>query len=451
MCIHQRALDGKKMRACHPQNENALIFYSKPSSHPIILRTSPALCGGAAPKPFAQPPPKGEGAGLTAAIFCLSNGLVYQFLDVNQGMLSLLKPAADHSERRSDAAGALGRPLSSLVKLSYAYCHMIFFRPEQARALRFSHRTYSAALLCAVAALAGCAQQPQGKGHGKEFFSSSIYGPASERVVGEGQAVPHGGGQYLVGRPYSVAGRTYVPHEVNKNFAQTGMASYYGSAFHGRRTANGEIYDMASFTAAHPTMPLPSYARVTNMRNGHSMIVRVNDRGPFHSERIMDVSARVAEALGFKGQGTAPVKVEWVAKAGLAGSDDAKLYASLRTDGRPASFDGGVDEHPSMFASNQSTKPSAPPPSVPSMVSEQPRLAPVSPVNPMAQAPSLSPSVPSNGMSQLTVVDRAVTKTETPMATMALNLIPSPMPANPPLPPVRPYDLGLRLASRAQR
>ena len=106
-------------------------------------------------------------------------------------------------------------------------------------------------------------------------------GHASRKVVADGERVPRGGGQYLVGRPYTVAGRRYYPAE-NPSYTAVGMASWYGAAFHGRRTANGEVYDMASLSAAHPTMPLPSYARVTNLGNGYSVIVRVNDRGPYH-------------------------------------------------------------------------------------------------------------------------------------------------------------------------
>ena len=138
------------------------------------------------------------------------------------------------------------------------------------------------------------------------IFPSSKYGPASRRVVADGAPIPHGGGQYLVGRPYTVAGQTYYPSE--RRIVQVGTASWYGDAFHGRLTANGEIYDKNSFTAAHPTMPLPSYARVTNLRNNSSMIVRVNDRGPYASNRVMDVSGRVAEALDFKRYGTAKIK-----------------------------------------------------------------------------------------------------------------------------------------------
>jgi rare lipoprotein A len=118
------------------------------------------------------------------------------------------------------------------------------------------------------------------------------------------------------------------------------MASWYGAAFHGRRTANGEVYDMASLSAAHPTMPLPSYARVTNLENGYSVIVRVNDRGPYHAGRVMDVSSRVADVLDMKAMGTAKVKVDYVGAAPMEGSDDSQLLASLRTDGSPANMIG---------------------------------------------------------------------------------------------------------------
>src|SRR5947209_4381642 len=185
----------------------------------------------------------------------------------------------------------------------------------------------------AALTLAGCAAQPQ-------RYASNIdprYGVApSPRVVAEGEPVPRGGGSYIVGKPYVVGGRTYYPSE--RTYAAVGLASYYGRAFHGRRTANGEVFDRESISAAHPTMPLPSYARVTNLRNRSSIIVRVNDRGPYHPGRIMDVSQRVAEALDFKQSGTAKVKVEYIGRAGLAGSDDRKLLATLREDGRPAHF-----------------------------------------------------------------------------------------------------------------
>src|SRR4030081_2588429 len=108
------------------------------------------------------------------------------------------------------------------------------------------------------------------------------------RVVALGDPVPKGGGTYRVGKPYTVAGRVYVPEE-DVNYREEGMASWYGDDFHGRLTANGEIFDMASLSAAHPTLPMPCYARVTNLSNGKSLIVRVNDRGPYHGNRLIDV------------------------------------------------------------------------------------------------------------------------------------------------------------------
>src|SRR5271163_4174488 len=190
--------------------------------------------------------------------------------------------------------------------------------------------------------LSGCAQQPvvqTSSRHGHEYFSEAKYGAVSPRVVEDGQPVPRGGGQYLVGHPYTIAGHTYYPRE-NPNYSAVGLASWYGDAFHGRRTANGEVYDMRSLSAAHPTMPLPSYARVTNLENGYSVIVRVNDRGPYHSGRVMDVSSRVADVLDMKAMGTAKVKVEYVGPAPMQGSDDSQLLASLRTDGSQANMIG---------------------------------------------------------------------------------------------------------------
>ena len=149
-----------------------------------------------------------------------------------------------------------------------------------------------------------------------------------------GDPVPKGGGTYRVGKPYTVGGRIYVPEE-DVNYREEGLASWYGDDFHGRLTANGEVFDMASLTAAHPTLPMPCYARVTNMRNGKSLIVRVNDRGPYHGNRLIDVSNKAAELLEFKGSGVARVRVEYVGRAPLEGSDDRQLMATLRT-GEPA-------------------------------------------------------------------------------------------------------------------
>jgi len=154
---------------------------------------------------------------------------------------------------------------------------------------------------------------------------------ASPRVVDSGDPVPKGGGTYRVGSPYMVAGRVYVPEE-NPHYRSEGLASWYGDDFHGRLTANGEVFDLAGISAAHPTLPLPCYARVTNLSNGRSLIVRVNDRGPYHGDRVVDVSVRAAQLLGFQAHGTAWVRVEYVGRAPMEGSDDRVLAATLRQD-----------------------------------------------------------------------------------------------------------------------
>jgi rare lipoprotein A len=157
----------------------------------------------------------------------------------------------------------------------------------------------------------------------------------SPKMVADGQPVPKGGGYDKTGKPYVVAGRLYVPRE-DRNFSAVGLASWYGPSFHGRATANGEVFDRDSVTVAHPTLPLPSYVRVTNMLNGRSIIARVNDRGPYHSNRLVDVSERVASALNFRHLGTARVRVDFVDRAPLSGNDASMLMATLRTDGAPA-------------------------------------------------------------------------------------------------------------------
>jgi rare lipoprotein A len=187
-----------------------------------------------------------------------------------------------------------------------------------------------------VAAVAACLVLANCASSGK--FASRVdpkYGVSSSpRVVELGDPVPKGGGTYRVGKPYTVGGRVYVPEE-DVNYREEGLASWYGDDFHGRLTANGEVFDMASLTAAHPTLPMPCYARVTNLANGKSLIVRVNDRGPYHGNRLMDVSSRAADLLEFKGNGVARVRVEYVGRAPLEGSDDRQLVATLRT-GVPA-------------------------------------------------------------------------------------------------------------------
>ncbi|MGB3336011.1 MAG: septal ring lytic transglycosylase RlpA family protein [Devosia sp.] len=170
----------------------------------------------------------------------------------------------------------------------------------------------------------------------KRAAFGSDYGTASPRVTTNPNP-PKGGGRYQVGRPYTVRGNTYVPAE-QPGYVATGSASWYGADFHGRRTANGEIFSANAITGAHPTLPLPSYVRVTNQTNGRSVIVRVNDRGPYMPGRIMDLSYRAATMLGYVNNGHTNIMAEYVGPAPLEGDDTRMLVASYSG---PADFGGG--------------------------------------------------------------------------------------------------------------
>ena len=150
-----------------------------------------------------------------------------------------------------------------------------------------------------------------------------------ERVIPLGQPVPKGGGAYMLGKPYQVGGIWYTPRD-EPGYNRVGRASWYGELFHGRRTANGEIYDMDRLSAASPTLPLPVYAQVTNLTNGRTIVVRVNDRGPYANDRVMDLSRRSAEVLGFQSDGTALVRVKYLGRAPINGDDryEQKFLAS---------------------------------------------------------------------------------------------------------------------------
>lgn len=138
-------------------------------------------------------------------------------------------------------------------------------------------------------------------------------------------------------KPYTALGRTYTPITVDAPFSQRGMASWYGKQFHGNRTATGEIYDMLAMSAAHPTLPLPSYVRVTNVRNGRSVIVRVNDRGPFKSDRIIDLSYAAAAKLGIAAAGTGEVEVERFTTSQIASGDYRRGPTTTVATAPPAS------------------------------------------------------------------------------------------------------------------
>ena len=142
-------------------------------------------------------------------------------------------------------------------------------------------------------------------------------------------------GKFKVGNPYQIFGKTYHPQE-QYTLVETGIASWYGPQFHGKYTANGEIFNMNELTAAHRTLQMPSIARVTNLENGRSVVVRVNDRGPFKRGRVMDLSSRAADLLDFKQKGTALVRIEVldkesraVAAAARRGEDTAGVEIAM--------------------------------------------------------------------------------------------------------------------------
>lgn len=201
--------------------------------------------------------------------------------------------------------------------------------------MRVNPFALSAILLCAVA-LSACnmVQGQRAEINNQTKFSQAEYQVAASPRVTESKTVKKGGGRYIVGKAYRVRGKTYRPKE-DPTYSTVGIASWYGPNFHGRLTANGEIFDQYALSAAHPTMPLPSYARVTNLENGTSVIVRVNDRGPFAHNRVIDLSARAAKMLGYADNGTAKVRVEYVGKARIDGHDEKFLLASYRGPGFP--------------------------------------------------------------------------------------------------------------------
>jgi rare lipoprotein A len=177
---------------------------------------------------------------------------------------------------------------------------------------------HSAVLLAIGLIVAGCssAKRDPFAGIGSPYYAKA--GP-----------LPKGGGRYLVGDSYEVAGVRFTPKE-QPNYDKTGVASWYGPQFHRRMTSNGEWFDMNELTAAHATLPLPSYAKVTNLENGRTVVVRINDRGPFVGTRIIDMSRRSAEVLGYKPKGTAKVRVQYIGPAPL--NDQGQQLAALNQE-----------------------------------------------------------------------------------------------------------------------
>src|SRR5216684_3822408 len=192
---------------------------------------------------------------------------------------------------------------------------------------------------------------------------------------------------YKVGNPYQIDGAWYYPAE-DWNYEETGIASWYGEAFHGKDTANGESFDLNAITAAHRTLPMPTIVQVTNLENGRSIQVRVNDRGPYARGRIIDLSRRSAQLLGFEGQGTAKVRVkilvpESIQAASLArhnGGDDTAVAAIDAP--KPAPVD------------KVATQPLAPPPGVRAAAPPPQPALPTPPAAPVTQFAAVAPPPP---------------------------------------------------------
>jgi rare lipoprotein A len=265
------------------------------------------------------------------------------------------------------------------------------------------HGAFGAALIAAALALAGCASGPKGASSGRD-------GPPSRPPPNLGsvpdaeprvESVRSNGG---TSKPYTVLGRSYTPITDDRPFRESGLASWYGTQFHSRSTASGEPYDMYAMTAAHKTLPLPSYVRVRNPANGREAIVRVNDRGPFHDGRVIDLSYTAALKLDLL-RGVAPVEIERIT------NDDIRTGAWRRggepmlaavpttptpmptpTTGRstvgvapeaasvpvPAAWTVNVAALPAETPT-RAVVPPAPPPPAPLIVNDLPPLAPLSP------------------------------------------------------------------------
>ena len=152
-----------------------------------------------------------------------------------------------------------------------------------------------------------------------------------------------GAGVYKLGRPYVINGRQYVP-EYDPSYSKVGTASWYGDYFHGRSTANGEIFDKDLISAAHPTLPLPSLVRVTNLENDRVLVLRVNDRGPFVGDRLIDLSQAAARELGYEQEGLARVKVEFVQLADARGTPPVPTRAASAASSEPHPYQGFTGE-----------------------------------------------------------------------------------------------------------
>ncbi len=187
---------------------------------------------------------------------------------------------------------------------------------------------FAALMAVMLPVIAACAVH-HGTGVKRGAFTSKAYGVAVSPRVSNSSNPPHGGGRYLVGDAYKVHGQWYTPKADPTGYVAEGTASWYGMDFHGRLTANGEIFNANAISGGSPVLPLPCYARVTNLDNGRSLLVRFNDRGPYMAGRVVDLSQHAAELLAYTNNGTAHVRVQYVSQAPLSGDDTRYLTASL--------------------------------------------------------------------------------------------------------------------------
>lgn len=245
-------------------------------------------------------------------------------------------------------------------------------RQGGASALRHLHRTSLLLALGAGLVLAGC-----GTSRGPQ--------PTTQGQSGGSGAVSSGG--YKIGKPYQVAGQWYYPQE-DYNYDETGIASWYGPGFHGQRSANGEVYNQNDLTAAHKTLPMPSLVRVTNLDNGRSIVLRINDRGPFVAGRIIDVSRRAAQLLGMDRTGTAKVRVQILADESRA----IKMAAIARNDEDMGAIASAAQNGTPMPSTDATNQPAAAPRTAVVSQSLGPIGAPVPAAPPPAAVPSTAPA-----------------------------------------------------------
>lgn len=248
----------------------------------------------------------------------------------------------------------------------------------------------------AVVFLAGCAQT--------QFLLHSA------KRINQATNDTGGEGYYKIGNPYQIDGIWYYPAE-DYEYDETGIASWYGAKFHGRTTANGEIYDMNALTAAHRTLPMPSYVRVTNLENGRSLVLNVNDRGPFAKGRIIDVSRRGAQLLGFQQQGTARVRVQILADRSRAVAARMQNREELARVGSPIT----IDKAPKASVSAETLPAPGGAEAAPTTVSEAPIPAPSS----AAPAPQNTVVIASDAVQTGTIPN-----TTAPSETAALTVSP---------------------------